>query len=548
MKRYKVNFIIAWTILFLFEFKIILAQDLTPIEIFNKTDSSLVMIVVKFIATDTVSQGSGIIADERGIIITNYHLIDKKNDINFIKVIHKTDTLTNIRIIGSNAENDLLILKAMDFTLKPITWTENQNHQVGETIYTISSPRGLENTLSTGIISGLNRTIGINTNLIQFTADVQPGSSGGALLNSRGELIGIIVSKFLNSNLNFAIPISIAWNTYTRASTFIVQQKLDVLSEDYKNRLNIYVEDLVDTLDLYKMGEASFKKGDFADAIFYYTLYLEQETGDENVYYQRGRSLFAFKYDSLAIQDYNKSFEINRNRVDLLFDIGWYYYTYFQNYTSFPSEPYYSFVDSSFLQKAIYYFKKSIDFNPNYIASYIELASLYNWNFKNVDSSIIFLNNAIERNKVGFLYYRKSMYNQLLGKDDEKYNDLSNAIKYRFNDSLITNCPIYWWPFHKNMYWGWYFISRGKIDFSLKRYRKAIKDFSSCIGLKIDTENDLMEDSNTNEALSLRSECYYELEEYENALEDIESLIKKSGESDKLLKRYKQIKRKINGE
>src|SRR4030095_2947739 len=406
MRISKINLIIACSILLMFEFKLTLTQELTPVEIFNKTDSSLVMIFVKFIGTDTISQGSGVIADERGIIITNHHLIDKKNDIDFIKIVHKSDTITNIRIIGSDVKNDLLILKAFDYTLKPINWAEKQNHQVGETIYTISSPKGLENTLSIGIISGLDRKIDVNSNLIQFTADVQPGSSGGALLNSKGELIGIIVSKVLKNEINFAIPISIAWNTYTKASQFVIQQKLDVLSNDYKNRVNIYVEDLNDTIDLYQKGNESFQKGDFADAIFYYTLYLEKNSGDEKVYYQRGRSLFGFNYDSLAILDYSKCFEMNHNRVDLLFDIGWYYETYFDNYVSFPNEPYYSFVDSSYLEKASSYFKKCIDFNPDYVTAYIELAFLYNWNLKKVDSSLVFINKALQRNKVGFLYYK----------------------------------------------------------------------------------------------------------------------------------------------
>ena len=163
--------------------------------------------------------GSGSIIDSNGHILTNFHVIDNAKE---IKVIFNDGKEAKAKVIGKDSGSDLAVLQ-LELSdeelakLKPIAIGQSsENLIVGQQAYAMGSPRGLENTVTQGIISALNRkTLSpsgrLTKGIIQTDAPINPGNSGGPLINSNGEQIGVNVSIINNSTgLGFSIPIDTA--------------------------------------------------------------------------------------------------------------------------------------------------------------------------------------------------------------------------------------------------------------------------------------------------------------------------------------------------
>ncbi len=159
--------------------------------------------------------GSGVIVDaEGGHILTNHHVIDGADKIQV--TLHDGRTL-DAEIVGSDAGTDIALLKVEPDNLTEMPIGNSDNVRVGDFVIAIGNPYGLDNTVTSGIVSALGRT-GINQggfeNFIQTDASINPGNSGGALVNMDGELIGINSMIFSRSGGNvgigFAVPTEIA--------------------------------------------------------------------------------------------------------------------------------------------------------------------------------------------------------------------------------------------------------------------------------------------------------------------------------------------------
>lgn len=178
------------------------AQSVVGIRVVSITDQF-------FNKTETiVSEGSGVVYSADGLIITNHHVVgDAMNDManaNYEIRVYLDTGLSQYyeaEIIGSDSDTDLALLKINVTGLTPIEFADYSTVEIGDTAIAIGSAGGLEymNSISEGIVSGLNRDIttstGVSFELIQTTAAINPGNSGGALLNSKGQLIGICVIK-----------------------------------------------------------------------------------------------------------------------------------------------------------------------------------------------------------------------------------------------------------------------------------------------------------------------------------------------------------------
>lgn len=167
---------------------------------------------------EAVGQGSGIIITDTGYILTNQHLVGNKYSTCYI-------TLENGKsydglVVWADENIDLSIVKIPGAGLKHLELGESENIKLGEDVYAIGNPIGFEfqRTVTKGIISGLNRTIKVEENekssymedLIQTDCTINTGNSGGALINTKGELLGINTIKISDAEgIGFAVPIDI---------------------------------------------------------------------------------------------------------------------------------------------------------------------------------------------------------------------------------------------------------------------------------------------------------------------------------------------------
>ena len=162
--------------------------------------------------------GSGSIIDQKGYVLTNYHVIKKANELS----VTLADG-SNYRgdIIGVDPENDLAVIKfdPAGRRLATISFGSSANLRVGQKVLAIGNPFALDRTLTTGIVSGLGRPVRTDTGLlikemIQTDASINPGNSGGPLLNSKGEMIGINTMIYSPSGgsvgIGFAVPVDTA--------------------------------------------------------------------------------------------------------------------------------------------------------------------------------------------------------------------------------------------------------------------------------------------------------------------------------------------------
>ena len=158
--------------------------------------------------------GSGVIISADGYILTNNHVVEGADD---IEVVLNDSRRTRAKVIGTDPESDLAILKVTLERLPAITLGNSDQLQVGDQVLAIGNPFGVGQTVTSGIVSALGRNqLGINTfeNFIQTDAAINPGNSGGALVDVNGNLMGINTAIYSrsggNMGIGFAIPISTA--------------------------------------------------------------------------------------------------------------------------------------------------------------------------------------------------------------------------------------------------------------------------------------------------------------------------------------------------
>lgn len=184
------------------------------VKIFAKSNDAVVRIIVKDQFGRTTSQGSGVVLKEQGWVVTNQHVV---RGAYLILAEHEGRYFPLDSIVAVDAQRDIFIMSisasAEDFSWKEIPTLKlvsQDDVAVGQKIYALGSPYGFENTLTEGIISGLRSSAAKQQDFIQISAPISSGSSGGAVLNRKGRLLGIstwIVDARTAQNLNFVVPI-----------------------------------------------------------------------------------------------------------------------------------------------------------------------------------------------------------------------------------------------------------------------------------------------------------------------------------------------------
>ena len=198
-------------------------DEKTTISLFKQSSQSVVYITTSEIGRDfnmnvleiPHGSGSGFIWDEKGHIVTNYHVVQGSNR---FRVALADQSTVSAALIGGDPNKDLAVLR-IDVPprgLTPLLVGTSTNLEVGQKVFAIGNPFGLDQTLTTGIISGVGRQIQGQSGrtidgMIQTDAAINPGNSGGPLLDSRGRLIGVNTAIFspsgASAGIGFAIPV-----------------------------------------------------------------------------------------------------------------------------------------------------------------------------------------------------------------------------------------------------------------------------------------------------------------------------------------------------
>ncbi|CAN6483670.1 unnamed protein product [Victoria cruziana] len=200
-------------------------DELATVRLFQENTPSVVYITNLAVRQDAFTldvlevpqgSGSGFVWDKEGHIVTNYHVIRGASD---LRVTLSDQSTYEARVVGFDQDKDVAVLRidAPDDKLRPIPIGVSADLLVGQKVYAIGNPFGLDHTLTTGVISGLRREISSAAtgrpiqDVIQTDAAINPGNSGGPLLDSSGSLIGVNTAIYspsgASSGVGFSIPV-----------------------------------------------------------------------------------------------------------------------------------------------------------------------------------------------------------------------------------------------------------------------------------------------------------------------------------------------------
>ena len=342
------------------------AQTTLPAEdIAEKALAATVYLEMKDTNGKTLGIGSGFFV-KPNLIATNYHVIEGAAK-GTAKLVGKSTTYNIEGVTATDKTNDLALLKVTAFGIKPLSLGDSDKVRIGETVYVAGNPKGLEGTFSDGIIS--SRRDKLTKERLQMTAPISPGSSGGPVLNKKGEVIGVSFMTLLGGqNLNFAIPSKYLKKLLVQSKLAkpLSQGKQSISAETYflwgnvKYRMGNYqgaVSDYTKSIDIdpnvqsyfnrglakYHLGQyfaavdydkvlllkddfvqayvnrgiAKRKLGLFYDAISDYDTAIKIKPHDFRAYFNRGLAKSALKQYAIAISDFDKAIQLRTDSAEI---------------------------------------------------------------------------------------------------------------------------------------------------------------------------------------------------------------------------------------
>ena len=175
----------------------------TAREIAGSAFGSVALIVMEDADGAAISLGSGLVVGP-GLVATNMHVVQGATR-GYVRLVGSKKKLDIEGAVGVDVEHDLAVLKVPGIQAKVLPIGDSKEASIGDTVYAIGNPLGLEGTFSQGIISSIRKAGG--EDLLQITAPISPGSSGGPVLNEKGAIVGVAVATYkAGQNLNFAVP------------------------------------------------------------------------------------------------------------------------------------------------------------------------------------------------------------------------------------------------------------------------------------------------------------------------------------------------------
>jgi tetratricopeptide (TPR) repeat protein len=401
--------------------------------IFKENNKAVVVIFAYHGGKKAISQGSGFVVRRDGIIITNYHVISKARIIK-IKV---GDKFLNVdSIISLDKENDIAILKVTAENLNAVKLGNLEKVEIGEKVYVIGSPEGLENTISDGILSG-KREVAPNKIIIQITAPISHGSSGGPVFNKNGEVIGI-ATAFLKEgqNINFAIPLDVIRNKITSNKVAAIKKSQ---IENYENTPEYWVN----------RGNAYLSAGMPREARDAFTKAIQLKLDYADAYFMRGVAYGDLGDHQKEIIDYSKAIQLKPDDAAAYFNRG------------------VTYGDLGDHQKAIIDYSRAIELKPDDAVPYRARGAAY-YKLGDYKLAIKDLNKAIELKPDDAAAYRaRGAAYYKLGDYKLAIKDLNKVIELKPDDAGA-------------------YVNRGLAYNNLGDYKLAIKDLDKAIELKPD--------------------------------------------------------------
>ena len=248
--------------------------------------------------------GSGFFVRDN-LIATNYHVIEGAAR-GTAKLVGKFTTYTIEGVTATDKTNDLALLKVTAPGIKPLPLGNSTDVKIGETVYVAGNPKGLEGTFSNGIIS--SRRDKNTKERLQMTAPISPGSSGGPVLNSKGEVIGVSFMTLVGGqNLNFAIPSRYLTELLTKSkpATPLAQGNHSISAKTY-----------------FMWGNTKYYLGDYKGAITDYTQAIRLNPDDAGAYLNRGVAKSDLGQHFAAIADYNIAIRLNPDYANAYYNRG----------------------------------------------------------------------------------------------------------------------------------------------------------------------------------------------------------------------------------
>jgi len=289
------------------------------------------------------SLGSGFIVREDGVIVTNYHVVNMASDIK-IKIGYKVRDIEGL--LHVDPENDIAIIKVEGKDYPKVRIGDANRAQIGEKVYAIGSPQGLENTISEGILSGI-REIDRERKILQMTAAISPGSSGGPVFNGRGEVIGIATFLIAETqNLNFAMPVNLIMAGLSKKELASPQEACKL---DYNETASCW----------FYQGLAYGSVGQHDRAANAFKRSLDIDMKKVETYVNLGVSYANMGKYQEALDMFNQALRIDPGRAETLSKMGT-VYSQMEKY-----------------EDAVAYLKKSVDLKPGDPVTHFNLAVTY---------------------------------------------------------------------------------------------------------------------------------------------------------------------------
>ena len=394
------------------------AQSGNAVKIYEHSTDAIVRIFTYHEDGSMHGQGSGVIIKKYGCVLTNYHVL---GDATRIVAEHQGKYISLDSIIAIDPQKDILILQLATplnskeyIEIPNIRLGNSDKLKIGQRIYAIGSPMGFENTITEGIISGLRTSNDSTRSLIQISAPISSGSSGGAILNAKGELIGIstmVISGETVQNLNFALLINDVKATFENKSNTSIKTNDEALNAyyqkgyseykaknyltaiiNYEKALQLSYTSQGTGLLMYYLGLAYYKLGDSEKAITIFNKSLEKIKSTDT-YIALGTMYYEKSDFNKAIQNYELAIELNPGFYEGFLSLGVVYFQQNELNKSISAlkraidinpksyKPYFILGEISTIKNnydvAQIFYEKSINCNPDYAEAYLSLSKLY---------------------------------------------------------------------------------------------------------------------------------------------------------------------------